>query len=281
MAKCPVSDMFDIFAKTSLPLLVNPTGLANLQVTARLALSALRLDHVWQTCLSANFPRLAADSSCYELPQRHDLMSCYRFLHRVDRVILADSDRPIIRNGTEAKLLAKLLQGMEKGCTNHIDNTAPASCVLVGRLKVCDCDGKFKFNGFPTRFTLPSELHAAFGGSNTTLLIRFLLAPGFILVQAGERQASQDRQCFQHGEMIMHIKAACATNILNYRHVNVQADGRMQFVNEGVHFFPEFKNGTRKGDGGEVLCALSLRAGEGEHKRRRCKLASALQLDLP
>jgi len=63
--------------------------------------------------------------------------------------------------------------------------------------------------------------------------------------------------------------------------VNVQADGRMHFVNEGVHFFPNFKNGTSKGDGEEVLCALILRAGEGENKKCRSMLVSALQLDLP
>jgi len=105
MAMCPESVIFDLVAKTSLPQLVNPTGLAHLLVTARLALSELRLDNVWQRCLSTDFPRLTANSSCYELPHRRDMMSCYRFLHRVDRVILADGDWPIIRSGTEAKRL--------------------------------------------------------------------------------------------------------------------------------------------------------------------------------
>jgi len=135
-----------------------------------------------------------------------------------------------------------------------------------------------KFIGLPARFTLPSELHTAFGGSDTALLIQFALTPDFMLVQAGERQAMQDDRSAQHGNMIMDIKAACADNILNYRQVNVKADGRMHLVKEGVQFFPEFVNGTSKGDGEEVLCALLLRAGE--DKNCRSMLVRALQLDV-
>jgi len=274
----PVWNTFDILAKASLPLMVNPKGLANLQVTAHGVLSALRFDHVWQKCLFTDFPRLATDSWCYALPQRHDLMSCYVFLRRGNRVILADSDRSIIRSGTEAKLLAKLLQGMETASTNHNDHGVPTSCVLVGRFEVCEWDGDEKFIGLPTRFTLPSELHTAFGGSDTALVIQFVLTPDFMLVQTGERQALQDHRCAQHGNMIMDIKAASADNIINYRQVNVKADGRMHLVKEGVQFFPEFVNGTSKGDGEEVLCALLLRAGE--DKNCRSMLVRALQLDV-
>jgi len=271
---CPAIDLYDILAQASLPLFVTPKGLANLQAAAPLVLSALRFQHVWQKCLSTDFPRLAADSSCYALPQRHDLMSCYGFLRGV---ILADGDRPIIRSGTEAKLLAKLLQDMEKASTSHNNHGVLTSCVLVGRFEVAEWDGDFKLEGSATKFTLPSEIHTAFGGSDTALLMQFVLAPDFILVQAGEHQALQNHRDAQHGNMIMDIKAACADKVLDYRYVNVPTDGRAHMVDEGVHFFPGFENGSTKGDGVEVLCALHLRAGEYEN----CKstLVNALQLD--
>jgi len=271
---CLVGDLFDILAKSSLPLFVSPKGLANLQATEHSALSALRFDHVWQRCLSADFPRLAADSSCYEHPQRHDLMNCYGLL---SKVILADGDTPIIRSVTEAKLLTKTLQGIEKASTHHHDHGVPASCVLVGRFEVCEWDGDLKLEGAVTSFTLPSELHKAFGGSDTALHLQFVLAPDFILVQAGEHHVGQKQRYAQHGNIIMDIKAASVNKVLHYRQVNVQVDGRIHMATEGVHFFPEFEHGSSAGDGVEVLCALLLRAGE--CKNCISTLVNALQLD--
>jgi len=120
-------------------------------------------------------------------------------------------------------------------------------------------------------------LHSELGGSDTALPIKFVLAPDFILVQAGEHQARQNRRYAQHANMIMDIKAACADKILNYQQINVQADRQIQMVDEGVQFFPEFENGSSEGDGVDVLCALLFRAGES----RNCtsSLVNALQLD--
>lgn len=77
--------------------------------------------------------------------------------------------------------------------------------------------------------------------------------------------------------MIMDIKAVCADKILNYRQVNIQADGRIHMVDEGVHFFPQLANGASEGNRLDVLCTLLLRAGEST--MCRSTLLNALQLD--
>jgi len=60
----------------------------------------------------------------------------------------------------------------------------------------------------------------------------------------------------------MDVVAACADRVLNYRQVQVQADGRVQLGHAGLHFVPEFESESIEEESVEVLCALFLRDGE-------------------
>jgi len=271
---CPLFASIQLLASTSLPVFVAPVGLANLQVVARFPLSVLNPGHIWWKCLSADFPRLAADPSCCDLPQRHDLMHCYGPLRRA---ILADGERPIIRNSTEAKQLVKLLQGMERASAKHNTNGGRVAGILLGRFELIEWDGNLKLEGPPTVFTLPSKLHEALGASSTAVPVRMALAPNCILLQVGAHQATQTDPHTDQGNMIMDVKAACADGVLHYLQVNVLADGQIQLAHAGVHVFPELENESSEDDRVEVLCALFLR--DGERKIWLSHLVDTLHLD--
>jgi len=175
---CPFLVMCHVLARTSLPEFVGPVGLAKLEITARLSLSIFQPGLIWWRCLSADFPRLATDPSCYELPQRRDLMHCYGPLRRA---YLAEGTYPIIRNSTEAKRLARRLQDMEKSSAKHKTLGGRVTCILVGHFEMHYWEGDVKLRGLATEFLLPCELHAAMGRSSnvTALPIHLGLAPNW------------------------------------------------------------------------------------------------------
>jgi len=255
----PLLALCQMLAGTSFPLFVAPIGLASLQATARLPLSIFGSGHIWWKCVSTDFPCLATDPSFFEVPQRHDLMHCYGPLRRA---ILAEGNWPILRDCKEVKPLAKLLRGMGKASAKHDSHGGSVAAILVGRFEIFDWDGELKLEGPPTVFTIQGALHAALGGFDAALPVRLALAPDCIVLQAGEHQATQTRRHAQHGTMIMDVVAACADRVLNYRQVQVQADGRVQLGHAGLHFVPEFESESIEEESVEVLCALFLRDGE-------------------
>jgi len=218
-----------------------------------------------------NFPRLAADPWCFELPQRHDLMRCYGPLRRA---ILAKGTWPIIRNSSEAKQLAKLLQGMEKASAKHISRGGSVTGILVGRFDMSEWTGGL-LRGPAAEFVLPCDLTETLGQSNAELPIRLALAPNSILIQVGEHQGSQT----QIKTMIMDVKAASTKGALHYQQVNFQANGKLNITSSGVHYFHDFENGPSEDYSVEVLCALLVR--DGKHNTWNSRVASSLQLDEP
>jgi len=267
--ECPFLVWLQVHAKESIPGFLGPIELANLQVTACLLLSVLRPGHVWSRCLSMGFPRLFADPLCCELPHRHDLMRCYGPLRRA---ILAEGKRPIIRDRTEAKQLAKLLQGMEEASAKHISCGGHVTGILVGRFDIRGWTGGL-LRGPATKFMLPSELTGTLGGSTAEVPIRLACAPNTLLIQLGELQDSQT----QNRVMIMDVKGACAKGVLHYRQVSFKPSGKLNMACTGVHHFQQLEDGSGENDSVDVLCALFVR--DGDTNDWKPTLLHALQLD--
>jgi len=263
----------EILATTSFPLFASPMDIASMQVTASFPRSALIPNHVWRKCLSMSFPCLAADSSCYGVPQRRDLMHCCWPLRRA---IHAKGSGLMIRNSVEAKQLAKLLQGMEKTCSkHHTQGDGHVGGILVGRFKMVEADASSNLEWPATVFELPSGLHEGLGSLNSAVPIRMALGPDCILLEVGVQQASRTHGHTGNRSMIMDIKAACADGSLNYQRVKVRADGRRWRGAAGLHVFPKFKKSSQV-DSVEVLCAIFLR--DGERKEWTADLFGALHL---
>jgi len=266
---CPVLFWLHMHAEVSFPGFLSLVELANLQVTASLPLSALRLGQVWSRRLSIEFPRLTADPSCCENSRRNDLMSCYGPLRRA---ILAEGKRPIIRDRTEAKQLAKLLQGMEEASAKHISCGGHVTGILVGRFDIRGWTGGL-LRGPATKFMLPSELTGTLGGSTAEVPIRLACAPNTLLIQLGELQDSQT----QNRVMIMDVKGACAKGVLHYRQVSFKPSGKLNMACTGVHHFQQLEDGSGENDSVDVLCALFVR--DGDTNDWKPTLLHALQLD--
>jgi len=260
-------------------MFLGPIGLARLQITASLPMSALVPAHIWQRCISADFPRLAVNPACFELPQRHDLMRCYGPLRRS---ILAEGELPLIENIAEAEQLAKLLHGMERASVRHLSQGGRVASILVGRFHMSACIGNHSIVAMVTQgpanvFMLPQDFHEASGMPNIGLPIRLGLAHNVVILQAGEGQILQTQIRAQHPGLIMDVKAASAEGVLNYPRVSLQVDGRLCVAHTGMHFFPQCERSSAIDNDLEVLCALFLR--DGERKSWKYDLANTLNLD--
>jgi len=230
--------------------------------------------NVWQQCISASFPRLATDPSCFEVPQRHDLMRCYGPLRQS---ILAEGEWPLIQGSEEAKQLGKLLHAMEKASARHLDKKGRAANILVGRFKISQWgDNKLSPGAMcslgPTNtFMLPAEVHNLIGGQNAALPISLGVTPNSIMLQVGQYHPPQ-----VHAPFMLDIKAACSKGFLNYQEVVLQANGQIWKSRAGVHSLPQLEKSFSCGHV-ELLCALLVR--DGEFKTQRSGLAESLNLD--
>jgi len=270
----PFSSSIAVLAHSLLPSCLDPTELAKLQNTASLSMSTLMLGNIWHQCISTSFPRLATDPSCFEVPQRHDLMRCYGPLRQS---ILAEGELPLIQSSEEAKQLAKLLHAMEKASARHLGKKGRAANILVGRFKISQSGnnklspGAMAPRGPANTFMLPAELHNLVGDPNTALPISLGVTQNSLMLQVGQCHPSQ-----VHAPFMLDIKAACSKGFLNYQEVVLKANGQVWKSRVGIHSLPQLEKSSSCGHV-EMLCALLVR--DSEFKTQRSVLVETLNLD--
>jgi len=272
-----------LLVETSLPLFLGPVGLAHLQLTASLPMSALMPGHIWHRCMSTDFPRLARNPSCFEMPYRRDLMRCYGPLRRS---VLAEGDWPVIHNAEEAKRLAKLLFAMERDSRKHLGTGGRVAGVLVGRFHFEEWsdddsdDDDVSPRGQANVFVLPKCLHTTIGGPTAELPICLGLDQNCLVLQVGQSQVSEmPRQTINaiNEGLLLDVKAACAEGCLNYQQINLSPDGHACNSHAGMHFLPQYGRSSNQEQCIELLCALYIR--DGELKNWRSDLVDTLHLE--
>jgi len=272
-----------LLAETCLPQFLGPIGLARLQLTAHLPLSVFLPGHIWRQCISADFPRLAQNPTCFDIPQRHDLMRCYGPLRRS---VLAEGEWPIIHNSTEAKQLAKLLLCMERSSSAHLCDGGHVACILVGRFHLTEWsdddsdDEDEPPQGQVNVFVLPTLLHETVGGPSAELPICLGLDQNCLVLQVGQCQISEAQRRVSNAlneGLLLDVKAACAEGVLNYQKINLPADGRVCNAHAGMHFLPQCGRSSNQEHDIELLCALYIR--DGEFKNWKSDLVDPLHLE--